>query len=78
MGEKKKKSYTLFQKKWTSVTKSKIDWSILIGPRYLIRMEIRKRTIYPHGLNKGIDSKFQGYQIQQTPEEGWKVQQSKC
>lgn len=41
-------------------------------------MEIRKRTIYPHGLNKGIDSKFQGYQIQQTPEEGWKVQQSKC
>ena len=39
----------------------------------------RIRTSDPHGLNKGCDSKFHvGFQVRQTPEEGWRTHQLKC
>ena len=37
------------------------------------------RTDDPRGFNKGCSSKFcVGFQVHQTPEEGWRTYQLKC
>ena len=41
-------------------------------------MDCRMRIIYPYRLNKEFNFNFpEGYWLWQTPEEGWRVQQSK-
>ena len=42
-------------------------------------MIFKVRTIHFHGLKKGFSLKFpEIYQLQETPEEGWRVQHLKC
>ena len=40
---------------------------------------MESKQVNPRGFNKGHSLKFHvGYQVRQTPEEGWRTYRSKC